>query len=184
MPGRPAVLLDRDGAVIRDRNYLSDPDQVELLPGAANGLRRLSALGLALVLVTNQSGVARGYFSMDSVAAAHARLAELLAAEGLALDGVYFCPHGPHEDCDCRKPRPGLAEQAARDLSLDLSRSFVIGDKCSDVVLGRAVGACSILVRTGHGAEHEKKCGETAHAVADDLDAAARFVEEQVRQRA
>ncbi|MFW5836760.1 MAG: D-glycero-alpha-D-manno-heptose-1,7-bisphosphate 7-phosphatase [Desulfovibrionaceae bacterium] len=184
MPGRPAALLDRDGVVIHDRHYLSHPDQVELLPGAADGLRSLSALGLALVLVTNQSGVARGYFSTDSVAAVHARLAELLQAEGLALDGVYFCPHGPHDGCDCRKPRPGLAEQAARDLVLDLSRSFVIGDKCCDVALGRAVGACSILVRTGYGAEHEKTCGETAHAVADDLDAAARVVAARMRQGA
>jgi histidinol-phosphate phosphatase family protein len=173
MTARPAAFLDRDGAVIRERHYLHDPELVELLPGAAQGLRRLRELGLALVLVTNQSGVARGYFGLEAVAAVHARLAEMLAKEGVALDGVYFCPHGPEDGCGCRKPEPGLALQAERDLGLDLARSFVIGDKCSDVDFGRGIGARSILVRTGYGVEHEQRCGARADAVADDLAQAA-----------
>jgi D-glycero-D-manno-heptose 1,7-bisphosphate phosphatase len=171
-----AVLLDRDGAVIHDRHYLSEPDQVALLPGAASGLRRLRDLGFALVLVTNQSGVGRGYFGLESVRAVHNRLAELLSREGVLLDGVYFCPHAPEAGCDCRKPAPGLALQAQRELGLDLARSYVIGDKCCDVELGARAGAWSILVRTGHGVEHEPRCENMAVAVADDLDAAAGII--------
>ena len=146
-----AALLDRDGTIIFERNYLSDPDQVALLPGAADGLRLLRRLGFQLVVVTNQSGLSRGYFDTGRLDAVHARLGELLAAEDVTLDGIYVCPHLPEHRCDCRKPEAGLAFAAATDLGLDLTQSIAIGDKMCDIDLGRRVGAATCLVKTGYG---------------------------------
>ncbi len=174
---RRAAFLDRDGTINVERNYLSDPAEMALLPGAAAGLRRLREMGYALVVLTNQSGLARGYFTAERLAEIHARLRELLAAEGVELDGVYVCPHGPDDDCGCRKPLPGLALAAADELDLDLAASVMIGDKAADVGLGRAIGArATILVRTGHGAAEEAKAAPLADCVADDLDAAAAWI--------
>lgn len=151
---RPGVLLDRDGTLIEERNYLADPEGVCLLPGAAAAVARWNAAGVPVGMVTNQSGVARGYFDEAAIAAVHARLDALLAGEGARLDGVWYCPHHPdHGDpCECRKPAPALAERAAEALGLDLARSWVIGDKRCDVELGARVGARGVLVETGHGA--------------------------------
>ncbi|MDD4951547.1 MAG: HAD-IIIA family hydrolase [Desulfovibrionaceae bacterium] len=179
--GAAAVFLDRDGTVIQERHYLRDPDQVELIPGAARALERLKALGLKLVLVSNQSGVGRGYFSTRDVDAVHERLRAILAREGVELDGIFFCPHAPDEGCGCRKPAPGMALRAAESLGLDLGQSFVVGDKACDVDLGRAVGATAILVRTGYGAGHEALC--RPEHVADDLPGAAGIIEEIIRER-
>ena len=173
---RAAVLLDRDGTVNVERNYLSDPDGVELQPGVAAGLRRLRAAGYALVVLTNQSGLARGYFMPARLEEIHARLRALLAAEGIILDGIYVCPHGPDDACDCRKPLPGLAYRAATELGLDLSRSVMIGDKVTDVGLGRAIGARTVFVRTGHGAVEEAVAAPLADFVADDLEKAADWI--------
>lgn len=176
---RRFALIDRDGTINVEREYLSNPNGLELIPGAAKGLRLLKELGLGLVVLTNQSGIARGYFSLETLDAIHARLKALLAGEGIALDGLYICPHGPDDDCDCRKPLPGLALQAAKDLGFDPSRAFVIGDKAADVDLGKAVGATSILVRTGHGRKHEAMC--RPDYVADDLLGAAKWIALQVK---
>lgn len=173
---RPAAFVDRDGTLIVEKNYLGDPAGVELLPGAAAALAALKAAGYVLVMLTNQSGVARGYFDMEAVGRVHARLAELLAAEGVALDAVYTCPHGPEDACDCRKPRPGMARAAAADLGLDLARSLVFGDKAADLGVGRAIGARAVLVRTGHGAREEAAAAPLADLVADDLAAAVRQI--------
>ena len=148
-----AALLDRDGTIIFERHYLSNPDQVELLPGAADGLLALRALGFQLVVVTNQSGLSRGYFDAASLESIHARLQELLQAEGVTLDGIYVCPHLPEDDCDCRKPRPGLALRAAAELGFDPTHSIAVGDKPCDIELGQAVGATSFLVLSGYGRE-------------------------------
>jgi|GEM_PF-79141 histidinol-phosphate phosphatase family domain/HAD-superfamily hydrolase, subfamily IIIA len=179
--GRRAVFLDRDGTVIAERHYLSDPAGVELLPGAAEGLRRMRALGLPLVLVTNQSGVGRGYFGRDAVERVHGRLIELLAAEGVTLSAIYSCPHAPDEDCGCRKPLPGLLERAARELDLDLPSSFVIGDKPCDIGLGLAVGATTLLVRTGYGEACAKDGSACPHVVAAGLAEAADHVRAALR---
>jgi len=154
-PLRPAVFIDRDGTVITERCYLADPAAVELLPGAAAALRRLHETGYALVMVTNQSGIARGYFSPTEFHAVQARVHELLAAEGVVLDGVYFCPHHPDfgPPCDCRKPNLGLFRRAAADLGLDLATSAYVGDRLSDVQPATALGGQAFLVRTGYGAE-------------------------------
>ncbi len=147
----PAIFLDRDGTIIVEKNYLGDPDQVVLLDGAGEGLRAMSRHGLPFVIVSNQSGIGRGYFSIDQARAVERRLEALLAQEGVAIAGWYMCPHAPDANCSCRKPTPGMIEAAARELDLDPSRSVVIGDKRCDLDLAFAVGAAGILVTTGHG---------------------------------
>jgi D-glycero-D-manno-heptose 1,7-bisphosphate phosphatase len=131
------VLLDRDGTLIEERHYLSDPGQVVLLPGAAQGLRSLAEAGFGIVLVTNQSGIARGYFDWGTLNAIHEVLRGLLTREDVVLDGIYVCPHQPKDDCACRKPRPGLALAAAKELGFDPRECVVVGDKACDVELGR-----------------------------------------------
>jgi D-glycero-D-manno-heptose 1,7-bisphosphate phosphatase len=152
---RPAVFLDRDGTIIEDRGYVRRPDDVALLAGAVEGIGRLTRAGFATVLVSNQSGVARGLFTEEDLAAVHARLQELLAERGVALDASYYCPYfdGPdatveayRRDSDLRKPRPGMLLQAARELDLDLSRSWMIGNSASDVEAGRRAGCRSVLI--------------------------------------
>ncbi|MGC3970650.1 MAG: HAD family hydrolase [Pirellulales bacterium] len=170
------VLLDRDGTMIVEKEYLADPAGVELLPGAAEGMRRLQAAGLGLAMITNQSGIGRGYFDEQTLAAVHARLVELLAREGVTLAGMFHCPHVDADDCRCRKPRTGMAEQASKELGISLHDSFVVGDKDVDVQLGRAVGATSLLVRTGYGSRHERQGTCRPDFVVDDLQAAAETI--------
>ena len=168
------VLLDRDGTLVVEKNYLSDPDQLELIPGAAEALARLPKSGWGICLVTNQSGIARGYFSLGQVEKVHRRLAEMLAGFDVELDGIYLCPHAPGDGCDCRKPLPGMALQAVKTHGFDPRDAWVIGDKEVDVELGHAVGAKSILVRTGYGQDHE---GSTkADYVAADLAGAVELI--------
>jgi D-glycero-D-manno-heptose 1,7-bisphosphate phosphatase len=154
----PAIFLDRDGVIIVEANYLSDPEQVELLPGTAEAIAALNRAGAPAVVVTNQSGVARGYFPESRIRVIHERLDELLAEKGAHIEKYYHCPHhptkgtGPYlKKCDCRKPEPGLLHRAAAELDLDLGRSFMVGDKLSDTTAGRNAGCRSILVRTGYG---------------------------------
>jgi D-glycero-D-manno-heptose 1,7-bisphosphate phosphatase len=172
---RPFVLLDRDGTLIVERHYLARAEDVELLPLTAPGLRLMQAAGLGLAVLTNQSGLGRGYFDWAALHAVHARMTQLLAQEGVSLDGIYVCPHTPEADCNCRKPRPGLVQWAAAELHFDPSKSFVVGDKPCDIELGRRVGAIAILVRTGYGAfwEHE---GLQADYIVDDVTAAAHII--------
>ncbi|MBI5281369.1 MAG: HAD family hydrolase [Candidatus Solibacter usitatus] len=147
------VALDRDGTLIAERGYLSDAEGVEVLDGAAEALLRLRELGLRVVVATNQSGVGRGYFDVGAVEAIHARIVEKLGAAGAVIEGFYVCPHAPEEECECRKPKTGLLEQAARELGLPMEECVVVGDKAADVELGRNAGGRSILVTTGYGAE-------------------------------
>jgi D-glycero-D-manno-heptose 1,7-bisphosphate phosphatase len=173
MNGRMAkrfVLIDRDGTLNVEKQYLSDPNQLELIPGAAPALKRLQEAGWGICVVSNQSGIARGYFDLGQVAKVHQRLAEMLAEIDVRLDGIYLCPHGPDDGCDCRKPLPGMVRQAMAEHRFDPRRVWVIGDKEADVGLGHAVGAKSILVRTGYGREHEPNT--QADFIADDLAAA------------
>ncbi len=170
------ILLDRDGTIIFDKHYLHDPDGVELLPGAAEGLKRMADMGFRLAVLTNQSGVGRGYFDEVAVHACNERLAELLAVEGIVIDGFYHCPHEPEAECQCRKPAPGLMEQAVEAHGFDPTESFMIGDKEADMGLGRATGATTILVRTGKGCKHEPRCKDLADHVADDLQSAAEII--------
>lgn len=161
---RPAVFLDRDGTIIDDVDYLTRPDQIRLIPGAAAAIRRLNHAGWIVVVVTNQSAVARGMLTEAGLAEIHARLDELLAAEGARIDGYYYCPHHPEAAnaayrrvCECRKPAPGMLLQAAREMRLDLEASVMIGDSLRDLEAGKAAGCKTLmLVRTGHGAAEEQ----------------------------
>ncbi|WP_041793803.1 D-glycero-alpha-D-manno-heptose-1,7-bisphosphate 7-phosphatase [Pararhodospirillum photometricum] len=173
---RRVVLLDRDGTINEEVHYLAHPDQLRLLPGVASGLRRLAQAGFALVVVTNQSGIARGLITPAALDAIHARLRDLLAAEGVVLEGIHACPHGPDDGCACRKPRPGLVEAAQKQNPFDPRRAFMVGDKKADLDLGRTVGAFSILVRTGYGRQVEATSGYRDAPIVDDLDAAARLI--------
>lgn len=175
MQARRFVLLDRDGTLIAERNYLACVEDVELLPGAAPGLRLLNQAGLGLAVVTNQSGLGRGYFDWAALDAIHARMTQLLADEDVTLAGIYVCPHVPDDGCACRKPQPGLAHRAAAELHFELAASFVIGDKPCDIELGRRLGAVTFLVRTGYGAHWERE-GLRADYTVDDVLAAAQII--------
>jgi D,D-heptose 1,7-bisphosphate phosphatase len=148
---RPYGVLDRDGTINVERHYLSDPNQLELLPGAVEGMKKLRGLGFGLVVISNQAGIGRGYIAKHQLDAIHERLRSLLGAEDLALDGIYFCPHLPEEDCTCRKPEIGLVQRAAADLGFDPSLCFVAGDKPCDIEMGARLRATTLLVRTGYG---------------------------------
>ncbi len=184
-----AAFLDRDGTIVEEVDYLTRPEQLRLLPGAAAAIRRLNEAGWLVVVATNQSAVARGMLSEDGLAAVHARLKEMLAAEGARLDGIYYCPHLPDGSvadyarvCDCRKPAPGLLQQAARDLGIDLPASAMIGDGLRDLQAGMAAGCSRLfLVRSGHGAAEETAFAGsdlTDARACDDLAAAVELLEE------
>lgn len=170
---RRVVFLDRDGTVIVDKHYLSDPAAVELESGAASGLARLMKLGFRLIGITNQSGVAKGMFDMAAVTRVNDRVAQLLEPHGVLIEHWYVCPHDADAGCACRKPAPGMMHEAARELGVDLAKSFVIGDKLSDVELGMTTGACCILVQTGKGAALSTAARSQGHHVVRDLDEAA-----------
>jgi histidinol-phosphate phosphatase family protein len=156
---RPAIFLDRDGTLVEEVGYLSDPAAMRLLPGVAPALRSMRGSGHALVVISNQAGVGRGLFPLSRAHATMARLRELLRLEGVELDGVYFCPHHPDAGCACRKPGTELLERADEDLLLDPRRSAMIGDKRIDVEAGRRAGTRGILVRTGYGEEEARASG-------------------------
>ena len=174
-------MLDRDGTLIVERHYLADPARVELLPGVAAGLHRLRAMGLGLAVVTNQSGIGRGYFDAACLERVHYSLQCLLEDEGVALDGIYFCPHVPAAGCGCRKPATGLVEQAAQELDFAPQHSFVFGDKVCDIELGRRVGATTFLVRTGYGVQVEAEGAVEPSFIVDDVLAAVPFIKRQLQ---
>lgn len=145
------VFLDRDGTLNVEKDYVYRYDDWEWISGVFEGLRKLVGLGFRLVVVSNQSGVARGYYTVSDVLALHSKVAADLQREGISVAGFYFCPHGPEEGCACRKPRPGLLLKAQRDLKIDFSRSYMIGDKLVDVEAAHAAGVQPILVGTGYG---------------------------------
>jgi D-glycero-D-manno-heptose 1,7-bisphosphate phosphatase len=149
--GGPTVFLDRDGTINRDVHHLSDPAQLELLPGAAEGMRKLQEAGCPLVVVSNQSPIGRGWFTEDRLLEINARLAEMLAAEGVTITGWFWCPHTPDAGCACRKPAPGMFFRAREELGVILDGSWIVGDRLSDMQAGRQAGARAILVATGYG---------------------------------
>ena len=176
----PAVFLDRDGTLVVERGYLTDAADIELLPGVPEALQRLRSAGYLLVVVSNQSGVGRGFFSAATVHAAMARLRRTLRARGVELDAIYFCPHRPEAGCACRKPGVALLERARDDQEINLARSAMIGDKLIDAETGRRAGGRGLLVRTGYGRDEEQRVvsgGEPApDAVVDDLRGAADWI--------
>ena len=180
----PAVFLDRDGTLIVERGYLSDPLGVELLPGVPAALRLMHDAGAAIVVVSNQAGVGRGLFPLDQAWATMARLRRLLRSEGLELDGIRFCPHRPDEGCHCRKPNPGMLLEASETLHLSPTGSVMAGDRWLDAAAGRAAGGTGVLLRTGYGREEEARIAAGAvpapDLVLDDLQALATWVVERL----
>ncbi len=148
---RPAVFLDRDGTISEEVGYLNHLSRFRMLECAAGAIRRLKDAGFPVFVVTNQSGVARGYFPDTLVTQVHAEMTRQLEAAGVKLDGIYYCLHRGEDGCECRKPKPGLLERAAREHGLDLGRSVVVGDRYLDIELARRVGARGVLVKTGFG---------------------------------
>ncbi len=172
---KPAVFLDRDGVVIREVNYLKRPEQVHVLKGAAEAIKKLRKAGFKVVVITNQSGVGRGYFTVADLKASHARLASDLRTLGAKLDGLYFCPHTPDDGCGCRKPKTLMIRRAAKALGLDVRRSYFVGDTTTDVATALAAGCTPILVRTGKGGRDGKHPGEPA-VIRSNLASAARWI--------
>lgn len=190
---RPAVFIDRDGTLTDEVGYVNHPKRLRLLPRSAEAIRRLNSAGVPAVVVTNQAGIARDYFSENVLHAVNAELVTQLANAGATLDGLYFCPHHPTEgkapyrmSCDCRKPAPGLLVRAAEELDLDLARSVMVGDKPSDLEVAPKVGARGVLVLTGYGLgeweyrrEHFRVTPD--HVAGDLLDAVEWVLEGEAR---
>jgi D-glycero-D-manno-heptose 1,7-bisphosphate phosphatase len=184
---RPAVFFDRDGTLIADKGYLNHPSQIKLFSQTAGVLKILRKAGFYLFVVTNQSGVARGYFSETQVKKVHQKLRRILKAKGAKIDAFFYCPHHPQgkvksfsKPCDCRKPSPGMVKQALKRFSVDLKKSYVVGDKMDDVLLAQnARVAAGLLVRTGNGRKSEiefKKLRPQNSAVVSNLAQAAQWI--------
>jgi len=177
-----AVFLDRDGTLIEDRNYLKNPSQVTLLGNVAGALKRLADQDYTLLVISNQSGIARGYFTEQEVLAVNAEINRQLSRDGVFIARHYFCPHHPEgivepyaAVCDCRKPKVGLLVEAAGDYGIELSKSWFVGDKISDVLTGTAYGVKGILVKTGYGAEESLRCPSGVQ-IAENMAEAAEII--------
>ena len=190
---RPAVFLDRDGTINEQMGYINHISRFHLLPGVAAAIKRLNDANIPVVVVTNQSGLARGYFPPELLVAVHQKMATLLAEQGACVDGIYICPHHPEakkeeyrQACQCRKPQPGLLLQAADDLGLDLTRSFMVGDRWSDLKTAVACGVTPVLVLTGYGQGDAHYIGPTQKVqpsfVGTDLEDAVSWILEAVKK--
>ena len=192
-PLNAGLFLDRDGTINVERGYLSNPDEVELLPGAAQAIRAANEFGLPVIVITNQAGVARGYHTEADVNSVNARLKELLKAEGAKIDALYYCPHHPEvgnppyrKVCTCRKPKIGMLKMAEQSLGINLATSFVVGDKCSDIATGKNAGCGTVLVLTGYGRTEIEGCtgSKAPDHVGEDLSAAWEYVKECLTRKA
>jgi len=151
-----AVFLDRDGTIIEERHFISTPEEVILIPNSADAIRELNQLGIKIFVISNQSGIAHGYFTETDLLQMNERLLQLLKNENAFIDKIYYCPHKDENNCECRKPKPGMLKQAEKEFGIDLKKSFVIGDRFVDVDAGKNVGAKTILVETGYGEQSVK----------------------------
>lgn len=166
---KKAIFLDRDGTICEDHGYLSDPKDLRIFPFTSEALRLISENNFLVILVTNQSGIARGYFTEDDFERVNQKILEDLSNDGASIDGIYYCPHAPSDKCHCRKPLSKMIERACRDFNIAVEKSWMIGDKAIDVETGINGGAKSALVLTGYGKEEVDKCKDKADIVADDL---------------
>ena len=180
---KQAVFLDRDGTIIKDVHYLSNPKEIEFLPGAIEGIKKLNEAGFLVIVISNQSGIARGILSEDLLQTIDKTMHKLLLARGAHIDGSYYCPHHPehgtypyNDECECRKPSPGMIIRAAKEKGIDLGRSSMIGDKPSDIEAGRRAGVKTVLVLTGLGTESKDKLERPTDRVASDLADAAAWI--------
>jgi histidinol-phosphate phosphatase family protein len=154
---KPAVFLDRDGTVILDKNYLSSPERVKLYSYSAQSINKLRKAGFKIIIVTNQSGIARGMFGVKELKKVNKKFIDLLREQGAKIDGLYYCPHIDEDDCSCRKPKTAMVLKAAKEHNIDLKKSYTVGDSVRDYLLGYNCGAKGILVLTGHGKSQQKK---------------------------
>ncbi|MBM3858815.1 MAG: D-glycero-beta-D-manno-heptose 1,7-bisphosphate 7-phosphatase [Verrucomicrobia bacterium] len=176
MKNQRAVFLDRDGVLMEDTNYVGELERVIIIEAAYRALKRLQDGGFKLLVVTNQSGVARGFFTRQHVEIVHDHLNKQFAAHGVHIDRYYVCPHHPDDNCDCRKPSPKSLRDAAAEFGLDLARCYMIGDRPSDISTGQNAGVTTILVLTGGGRETLADGKTKPNHVADDINAAADWI--------
>lgn len=191
---KPTVFIDRDGTMTVEGGYINHPSRLELIPTTAAGIRLLNENGILAVIATNQAGVARGYFTEDLIHVVHGRMTDLLKEQNATLDGIYYCPHHPREgkppyraECNCRKPLPGMIEQAARELPVDLSRSYMVGDKISDSEFGHRLGLRTVMVLTGYGrGEYEyqrQDWKDTPDFIAENLEEAVKWIVADLKEQ-
>lgn len=170
-----AVFFDRDGVINKEVNYLDSPEKVEILPGIAEAVKLLNDNNFKVVIITNQSGIARGYFTINTLNEIHNLIQNELMKSSAKIDAIYFCPHHPDDDCNCRKPRIGLIKRAETELDIDLTSSYLIGDTISDIQAGINAGLKSILVLTGYGKDERAKLDdiglEVDHIASDTISA-------------
>lgn len=174
-----AVILDRDGTLFPDSDYLDDPSKIRVYKGVIPALKKLKARGWKIIVGTNQSGIGRGYFTHRTVHKIHARLQAICGNNGAKIDKIYYCPHRPGQNCSCRKPKTGMLKAAARKFRLDLKECVVVGDKKCDVDWGRAVGAKSVLVLTGYGRRASPGTRRRTHYIARSLAQAVEWILKQ-----
>lgn len=164
-----AIFLDRDGTVIKEVNFLSTVEETELFPYTIEALQLLKDAGFLFFITTNQSGVARGHFDASAVKAIHAKIQNELKAKGLQIESFHFCPHMPDAGCRCRKPSTGMIEQACENFEIDLSESWMVGDKKLDIGMGFNAGTKTALVRTGYGEKHQNELDRQPDIIAENL---------------
>lgn len=179
----PAVILDRDGTINEDTGYISSPEGLRLIEGAAAAIKSLNREGVPVIVISNQSGVGRGFFNSLDVRRVNESLKGLLISQGANVEAFYFCPHHPEDGCNCRKPRPGLIQRAAAEHSIDLKTSYVVGDKSTDIGLAKNAGAKGVLVLTGQGREESLKLKAAPHLIAKDLKEAVRWIIDDLKRR-
>lgn len=171
-----AVFLDRDGTINKDVGYLNNPNELVFIRGAKTGVRILKKKGFLVFVVTNQSGVARGYITLDALSRINGKLYNEFRKEGISIDGIYYCPHHPEDNCDCRKPRPKMVKDIAREYKIDLKNSFFIGDKPSDIKTGKNAGCKTVLTSKDTAVLREDSEWTAPDFIAKDLLSAARWV--------
>ena len=178
-----AVFLDRDGTIIEDSGYINSPEQIKFIPGSIEAIKKLNDAGYKVVIISNQAGIARGLLSEDMLQTIDKIIHRQILSGGGHIDASYYCPHHPEhgvypykQDCECRKPHPGLIKKAVKDKELELAGSFMVGDKSSDIETGKRAGVKTVFVRTGHGQEEEKGLKVKPDHLADNLTEAVRWI--------
>lgn len=172
---KPAIFLDRDGVIIVEKNFLKDPEEIEFYPGAIEALKAIGDEYIKIV-ISNQSGVARGYFTSADVEKINTHISSILKMSGISIDAWYFCPHGPDDNCQCRKPRPGMIMKAEEKFNINIPNSWIIGDKSTDIEAGKAAGINTILVKTGYGGSEPGASDIASDYLASDIGEAIKYI--------
>lgn len=180
-----AVFIDRDGTINIDVHYLDDPNKFEMYSGVAEGIKKLKENGFKIIITTNQSGIARGYFTEEQLSKIHERMKKEFQKFNVKLDGIYYCPHHPNDNCDCRKPKIGLFKKAIKEHNINIKKSYVIGDKILDIAAGKKIGAITILVPEPHTKEEflsrKNEWSYSPDYIADNFITAVKWILEHCR---